>query len=157
MTTTVARVFETWWGPPRVSGPAQAWLEAHGRLRALHRRAVGRGTEGRTFEVVNPATTERLAHVTQGGAADVDAAVRAARAAFPAWAGLSDHARARHLYALARAVQKHARLLAVLETLDGGKPIRESRDLDIPLVAAHFFYHAGWASFARAGCPVTSG
>ena len=74
--------------------------------------------------------------------------VRAARAAQPAWAALGGHGRARHLYALARAVQKHARLHAVLETLDNGKSIRETRDLDIPLVARHFYHHAGWAQLA---------
>jgi len=149
-------VFETLeWGPaPESSGPAQAWLDAHGRT--FGHFAGGRsapGTEGETFEVINPATTEVLARVAQGGAADVDAAVRAARAAFPAWAGLSDHARARHLYALARAVQKHARLLAVLESLDNGKPIRETRDLDIPLVARHFYHHAGWAQLRSSEMP----
>ena len=78
-------------------------------------------------------------------AADVDAAVKAARAALSAWQALTPHVRARFLYALARQVQKHSRRLAVLETLDNGKPIRESRDIDIPLVARHFYYHAGWA------------
>src|SRR6185436_14311043 len=76
---------------------------------------------------------------------DVDAAVAAARKAFPIWSALTPHARARHLYALARAVQKHSRLLAVLESMDNGKSIRETRDLDIPLVARHFYHHAGWA------------
>ena len=156
MTTTVARVFETLeWGPaPESSGPAQAWLDARGRSfgHFFGGRSVA-GTEGETLEVINPATTEVLARVAQGGAADVDAAVRAARAAFPAWAGLSDHARARHLYALARAVQKHARLLAVLESLDNGKPIRETRDLDIPLVARHFYHHAGWAQLRSSEMP----
>ena len=75
----------------------------------------------------------------------MDAAVEAARKAGPKWAALSGHARARYLYAIARHVQKHARLFAVLETLDNGKPIRETRDLDIPLVARHFYHHAGWA------------
>jgi aldehyde dehydrogenase (NAD+) len=86
-----------------------------------------------------------LAEVAQGSAADVDAAVKAARKALPAWQKLTPHARARFLYALARQVQKHSRRLAVLETLDNGKPIRESRDIDIPLVARHFYHHAGWA------------
>src|SRR5205814_6530263 len=93
----------------------------------------------------DPSTGETLATVAQGSAADIDAAVKAARAALPAWQSLSDHVRARYLYALARLVQKHSRRLAVLETMDNGKPIRESRDLDIPLVARHFYYHAGWA------------
>ena len=72
-------------------------------------------------------------------------AVKAARAALPAWQALTGHQRARYLYALARQVQKHSRRLAVLETMDNGKSIRESRDIDIPLVARHFYHHAGWA------------
>ena len=83
--------------------------------------------------------------VGQGSAADVDAAVKAARAASSAWQALTTHARARYLYAVARLLQKHSRLLAVLETMDNGKPIRESRDIDIPLVVRHFYHHAGWA------------
>jgi aldehyde dehydrogenase (NAD+) len=83
--------------------------------------------------------------VAQGSAVDIDAAVKAARKALPGWQNLSGHERVRYLYALARHVQKHARRLAVLETIDNGKPIRESRDIDIPLVARHFYYHAGWA------------
>ncbi len=97
------------------------------------------------FEVANPATGAPLARVSQGSAADVDAAVAAARAAQPKWAAMPGHERARHLYALARHVQQHARFLAVLETMDNGKPIRESRDIDIPLVVRHFYHHAGWA------------
>ncbi len=97
------------------------------------------------FDVHDPSTGERLARVSQGTEADVDAAVRAARAALPAWQALGGHGRARWLYALARGVQKHARHFAVLETLDNGKPVRETRDLDVPLVARHFHHHAGWA------------
>ena len=100
---------------------------------------------GALFDVMNPATGQVVARVSQGGQADVDAAVRAARAAQPKWAALSGHDRARHLYALARHIQQHARFLAVLETIDNGKPIRESRDIDIPLVIRHFYHHAGWA------------
>src|SRR6266853_1058550 len=88
---------------------------------------------------------EKLADVAQGSVADVDAAVKAAGAALHGWQKLSGHQRAKYLYALARQVQKHSRRLAVLETMDNGKPIRESRDIDIPLVARHFYYHAGWA------------
>jgi aldehyde dehydrogenase (NAD+) len=101
--------------------------------------------EGKYFETSDPGTGEKIADVAQGSAADVDAAVKAARAALPAWQKLSGHQRAKFLYALARQVQKHLRRLAVLETLDNGKPIRESRDIDIPLVARHFYHHAGWA------------
>src|SRR5256886_14045494 len=97
------------------------------------------------FDVLNPATATRLARVTQAGPAEVDAAVAAARHAFGSWSTPSGHAPARHLYPVARAVQKPARPLSVLESLDNGKSIRETRDLDIPLVARHFYHHAGWA------------
>ncbi len=101
--------------------------------------------ESERFSTRNPATGEVLGDLIQASDADVDRAVAAARAAQPGWAGLSAHQRAKHLYAIARQVQKHSRLLAVIETLDNGKPIRESRDIDIPLVARHFYHHAGWA------------
>src|SRR5208282_4699143 len=100
---------------------------------------------GEYFDTVDPSNGEKLASVAQGSAADIDAAVMAARAASSKWRALTPHARARYLYAIARQIQKHSRLLAVLETLDNGKPIRESRDIDIPLVARHFYHHAGWA------------
>ena len=125
---------------------AVAWLERHERRFALFINGAWRvPAAGEYFETLDPSTGEKLAAVAQGGAADVDAAVRAARAASGKWRALTAHARARYLYALARLVQKHSRLLAVLETMDNGKPIRESRDIDIPLVARHFYYHAGWA------------
>src|SRR5436305_1047725 len=145
---TIAEIFTTMeYGPaPESDGPAQAWLDAHGReilpwIGGAFRRPAG----GELFDTVNPATGKPLARVAQCGAAEVDAAVDAARAAQPGWWALSGHGRARYLYALARQVQKNARLLAVLETLDNGKPIRETRDIDVPLVARHFYHHAGWA------------
>src|SRR2546426_7902160 len=128
------------YGPaPEDPREALAWLDRSGR-RFSH---FINGTwhppaNGEYFDTTDPSTGEKLAAVSQGSAADVDAAVRAARAALPAWQALTPHARARYLYALARQVQKHSRWLAVLETLDNGKPIRESRDIDIPLVARHF-------------------
>src|SRR5207249_4464531 len=109
--------------------------------------------EGQYFETINPATTAVLARVAQGSKADIDAAVAAAHAAAPVWAALPAHGRARYLYALAREVQRHSRLLAVLESLDNGKPIRETRDLDIPLVARHFYHHAGWAQLSGTEFP----
>ncbi len=145
--TSVADIFETMaYGPaPEADAPAREWLERH-QLGTFGHFIDGAFTRhGTTFAINNPATGTLLAKVTQGTEADVDLAVRAARAALPAWQQLGGHGRARHLYALARAVQKHARLLAVLETMDNGKPIRETRDLDIPLVARHFYHHAGWA------------
>jgi aldehyde dehydrogenase (NAD+) len=146
--TTVAKLFETMdYGPaPESAAPALEWIKQRG---AQFGHYIGGAwvppTEGKFFETINPATTAVLARVAQGSKADVDAAVAAARAAAPAWAALTPHARARYLYALAREVQRHSRLLAVLESLDNGKPIRETRDLDIPLVARHFYHHAGWA------------
>ncbi|KPQ06866.1 MAG: aldehyde dehydrogenase (NAD+) [Rhodobacteraceae bacterium HLUCCA12] len=100
---------------------------------------------GDTFDTVNPATGAVLAQVTQGTADDIAAAVKAARKAQPRWEKLPGHARARHLYALARLMQKRERLFAVLEVLDNGKPIREARDIDVPLAVRHFYHHAGWA------------
>ncbi len=99
----------------------------------------------RRLTTINPATEATLSEVALGSAADVDAAVKAARKAFPAWSALPAIERAKYLYRIARRIQERARELAVLETLDSGKPIKESRDVDIPLAAAHFFYHAGWA------------
>jgi aldehyde dehydrogenase (NAD+) len=133
------------YGPaPESAGTVNAWLDRH-------ERRFGHYIDGeftrpaRTFPTVNPATGVPIAEITQAVKADVDAAVAAARAAFPVWSGFSGHVRARYLYAIARHVQKHSRHLAVLETMDNGKPIRETRDIDVPLVARHFSHHAGWA------------
>jgi len=102
--------------------------------------------DGRTFATVNPATEETLAHVASASAADVDRAVRAARRGYEKyWRKLRPAERAKYVYRIARVLSERAREFAVLETLDGGKPIRESRDFDIPQATAHFFYHAGWA------------
>ncbi|MDX2131669.1 MAG: aldehyde dehydrogenase family protein [Planctomycetota bacterium] len=111
-------------------------------------------SEGTRFPTINPATEEVLSEVAQGSGRDVDAAVRAARAALPAWSALRPAERAKFIFRIARRIQERSRELAVLESLDSGKPIRESRDVDVPLAAAHFFYHAGWAdklAFAFAG------
>ncbi|WP_108260122.1 aldehyde dehydrogenase family protein [Mangrovicoccus ximenensis] len=144
---TVREIFESMeYGPaPESAAEAMAWLDRHGR------RFAAEGAE--TFETRNPATGELLAEVGQGSPADVDAAVAAARAAFPAWAATPGHQRARILYGMARLLQKHARTLAVLETLDTGKPIRESRDADLPLAARHFYYHAGMAQLMAEELP----
>ena len=102
--------------------------------------------DGGSFKTVNPATEEVLSDISSAGAADVDAAVSAARRAHGrVWGPMSGRDRAKYLFRIARLIQERSRELAVLETLDNGKPIRESRDVDIPLVAAHFFYYAGWA------------
>jgi aldehyde dehydrogenase (NAD+) len=104
------------------------------------------GTSGQTRKTVNPASEEVLAEVVEAGEADVDAAVASARHAYErVWNGIGGSDRAKYLYRIARIIQERARELAVLESIDNGKPIRESRDVDVPLVAAHFFYYAGWA------------
>src|SRR5712672_3539144 len=135
------------YGPaPEDPREALVWLDQHGRkLGHFIGGSFRPPAEGVYFDTMDPSTGEPLASVAQGSEADIDAAVKAARGAQPAWQALTPHARARYLYALARQVQKHSRRLAVLETMDNGKPIRESRDLDIPLVARHFYHHAGWA------------
>ncbi len=139
------------YGPaPEDAKEALAWLDHHGRRfgHFINGTSVAPST-GEYFDTADPSTGEKLASVAQGSTADVEIAVRAARAALPKWQSLTPHTRARYLYALARQVQKHSRRLAVLETMDNGKPIRESRDLDIPLVARHFYHHAGWAQLLK--------
>ena len=151
--TRVAEIFESLdYGPaPESPAPVLEWLERHRRAFDLF---IGgrwvKAASGESFQTVNPATAQPMACVAQAGPKDVDAAVRAARKAFASWSTLSGHARARHLYAIARWIQKHSRMFAVLESLDNGKPIRESRDIDIPLVARHFYHHAGWAELMEA-------
>lgn len=152
--SSVAEIFESLdYGPaPESDKEALAWLAKHERV--FGQFIGGRWTEpGETFDVFNPATRATLARVSQGTASDVDAAVAAARAALPAWQALTPHARSRWLYALARGVQKHSRLFAVLESMDNGKSIRETRDIDIPLVARHLYHHAGWAQLLAAEFP----
>jgi aldehyde dehydrogenase (NAD+) len=152
---SVPEIFQTMaYGPaPESAGPANEWLERHGRAFGLFINGTWAEPKGETFETLNPATGKPLARLTQASPADVDRAVRAARSAQPGWWALGGHGRARHLYALARQIQKHSRLFAVLESLDNGKPIRESRDIDIPLVARHFYYHAGWAQLMELELP----
>ncbi|HTX76089.1 MAG TPA: aldehyde dehydrogenase family protein [Terracidiphilus sp.] len=130
------------------------WLERHHRrFDAFLDGAWVKPASGEYFETRDPSSGDTLAEVAVANAEDVDAAVAAARKALPAWQSLSGHQRARYLYALARQVQKHSRRLAVLETMDNGKPIRESRDIDIPLVARHFYHHAGWAQLLESEFP----
>ncbi|KUF10482.1 aldehyde dehydrogenase family protein [Pseudoponticoccus marisrubri] len=151
---SVKEIFETMeYGPaPESAGDALAWITDQGaRFGHFIDGAFTAPSEG--FESRNPATGEVLAELTQASQADVDSAVAAARRAQPGWAALGGPGRARYLYALARLMQKHARLLAVLETLDNGKPIRESRDIDIPLAQRHFYYHAGMAQLMEEELP----
>jgi aldehyde dehydrogenase (NAD+) len=144
--TSVREIFDTMeYGPaPEGAAPAREWLSRH-NARFGHFINGAWTKPASPFDVSNPATGKVIAQVSQGSKRDVDAAVKAARAALPAWQALGGHGRARYLYALARAVQRNSRLLAVLESMDNGKSIRETRDIDVPLVARHFYHHAGWA------------
>ncbi|KKB76725.1 aldehyde dehydrogenase [Devosia soli] len=150
----IAQIFETLeYGPaPETADQANAWLDSKNRL-------FGHFIDGtwtapsKTFASTNPANGDKLADITDGTPADVDLAVAAARSAFPLWSGLSGYERGKFLYSIARMIQKHSRLFAVLETMDNGKPIRESRDADIPLVARHFYHHAGWATHLQREFP----
>lgn len=153
---TTKDVFETMeYGPaPESDSHAKAWLKDHkNKIGHFINGKWVKPSKGKWFKSVNPATGEKLADVAQGTEKDIDAAVKSARKALVKWQGLSAFERAKCLYALARLVQKHARLFAVLETLDNGKPIRETRDIDIPLVARHFYYHAGWAQLLETEFP----
>lgn len=151
---TIKEIFDRMdYGPaPEGNAEVKAWL-------AKHKASFGHFIDGSFakpgagFTTKNPATGDTLATVSQGTAKDIDTAVAAARRAQPKWARLPGHARAKYLYALARLIQKHSRLLAVLETMDNGKPIRESRDIDVPLVARHFYYHAGLAQLMDSELP----
>jgi len=143
------------YGPaPEDPKEALLWLDRHRRrfghfINGEWREPIA----GAVFETIDPATGELIAQIAQGSAADIDAAVMAARNAFSEWQSLTPHRRARYMYAMARAIQRHSRRLAVLETIDNGKPIRESRDIDIPLAARHFYHHAGWAQLLDAEFP----
>ena len=139
------------YGPaPESAAEARAWIDGRGGL-AGH-WIGGKWITRDDFATINPATGDKLAGVAQGTEAEVAKAVKAARKAQPAWAR-DAHRRARVLYAIARGMQKNARLLAVMESLDNGKPIRESRDIDVPLAIRHFYYHAGMATLMDSELP----
>ncbi|MFC3470438.1 aldehyde dehydrogenase family protein [Massilia oculi] len=143
---TIKEILNTMdYGPaPESTKEALAWLDQHGRRFGLFiDNAWSEAAE--TFATNNPADGSELAQVTQATQDDVERAVAAARRAQPGWVALGGHGRAKIMYALSRLLQKHARLFAVLETLDNGKTIRETRDADLPLAARHFYHHAGWA------------
>jgi aldehyde dehydrogenase (NAD+) len=143
----VAEIFETMeYGPaPEAASTAMNWIKEHQPFHLFINNQWVSPANGQFLDSINPATGKPLTQVAAASSADVDAAVAAARAAFPGWSQAPGHARARYLYAIARQIQKHSRLFAVLEALDNGKSIRETRDIDTPLVARHFYYHAGWA------------
>jgi len=150
----ISKIFETmdYGTAPESADEANAWLDKNNRI-------FGHFIDGEFvlgtdhFETINPATGKSLARVSQASSADVDNAIAAANHAFKDWSKSSGFERAKVLYALARNIQKHARLFSVLETLDNGKPIRESRDIDIPLVHRHFYYHAGMAQLMSKELP----
>ncbi|MHA7850888.1 aldehyde dehydrogenase family protein [Roseovarius sp.] len=151
---TVRELYQTmpYGTAPESAADALAWLVDQGDRFGLFIDG-GFTAPGNGLESMNPATGEVLATLTEATAQDVDAAVDAARRALPGWAALGGHGRARYLYALARLLQKHARLFAALETLDNGKPIREARDVDIPLAQRHFYHHAGLAQLMASEMP----
>jgi len=135
------------YGPaPEARNEADAWLASRDFSRALYVGGAWQAAaNGATFEVSEPSTTKLLAKVSDAGKADIDAAVTAAAKALPKWSAEAGFERAKVLYAIGRAMQRHQRLFAVLESIDNGKPIRESRDIDVPLAIRHFIHHAGWA------------
>ena len=152
---TIKDIMQTMeYGPaPEANGEVKAWL-------ATHQAGIGHYINGRfttaagtLIEVINPANDTVLARIAKGTAEDVDTAVKAARAAFGKWSALPGHTRAKYLYAIARHIQKRERFLSVLETMDNGKTIRETRDIDVPLVARHFYHHAGWAELMESDFP----
>jgi aldehyde dehydrogenase (NAD+) len=154
--STIAEKFYTmeYGAAPEDPKEALQWLDRHHRRFGLFLNgAWAKPSTGEYATTSDPSIGDTLAEVALGSIDDVNAAVVAARKALPAWQALTGHERARFLYALARQVQKHSRRLAVLETMDNGKPIRESRDIDIPLVARHFYHHAGWAQLLEQEFP----
>ncbi|TPO01373.1 aldehyde dehydrogenase family protein, partial [Mesorhizobium sp. CU2] len=131
---------------PEARNEADAWLAGRDFAKALFIDGGWKAAaSGKTFETSEPSSGKLLAKVSDAGAADIDAAVAAATKALPKWSASSGYARAKVLYAIGRAMQRHQRLFAVLESIDNGKPIRESRDIDVPLAIRHFIHHAGWA------------
>ena len=151
---SVSEIFETmdYGNAPESAAEALAWLVDQGS-RFGHFIDGDFTAPADGFDSKNPATGEVLATLSQATQADVDAAVKAARKAQSGWADLGGHGRAKYLYALARLLQKHARLFAVLEVLDNGKPIREARDIDVPLAQRHFYFHAGMAQLMESELP----
>ncbi len=150
--TKVAEIFDSMeYGPaPEDSKPAKEWIKARdGKFVPFINGKFISTDKATWFPAINPANGEKLGQVMQATKKDVDAAVKSARAAQGDWAALPGFERAKYLYAISRLVQKHARLFAVLESLDNGKTIRETRDIDVPLVARHFYHHAGWALLAE--------
>ena len=150
----ISQIFETmdYGKAPEANEEAMKWIASHKGSFGHFINGVFTKSED-LFPTVNPATTEELAQISQASAKSVSAAVKAAVAAQSGWEALGGHGRAKVLYAIARLLQKQSRLFATLETLDNGKPIRESRDIDIPLAQRHFYYHAGMAQLMEKSLP----
>ena len=153
---SVASIFDTMeYGPaPESKDVAEQWLKAHQpHLKQFINGKWVAPKSNKYMDSLNPCNQTKLASIPLANKEDVDAAVNAADKALKGWVQLGGHGRARYLYAIARQIQKHARLFAVLESMDNGKPIRETRDIDIPLVARHFYHHAGWAQLQSEKLP----
>ncbi|XP_071498409.1 putative aldehyde dehydrogenase DhaS [Diadema antillarum] len=145
---SVQAIFDSMeYGPnPEAPNAAQAWLDSHDRkLGHFINNKWVRPENRKTYTTKGPASGEPLATTIQGEEEDIELAVNAAGKAYQSWSKLPCHVRARHMYSIARHVQKHHRLLAVMESLDNGKPIRETRDADVPIAIRHLYHHAGWA------------
>ena len=138
------------YGPaPEDSKEVLSWIK---KISSPNKIFIGgnwiKSTSKKIIPAINPATNKKLFNLSVSSKVDVDKAVKAAKKAYPSWSKKTPYQRSKYLYALARLIQKHSRFLAVLESIDNGKPIRETRDIDIPLVARHFYYHAGWTEKA---------
>lgn len=152
----ITEIYKTMDYSPAPESPDLAieWLKEHKSSFGLFIKGKWRKpNSAAVFKTVNPASGEKLAMITEAGKEEVNAAVTAAKQAFPKWNALSGHERARCLYAIARQIQKHSRLFAVLESMDNGKTIRETRDIDVPLAVRHFYHHAGWAQTLESEFP----
>ena len=154
----VKEIYKTMDYSPAPESPDLAieWLKEHKSSFGLFIDGKWRKPKlANVFKTLNPANGKKLATITEASNADVNSAVKAAKQAFPKWNALSGHERARYLYAIARQIQKHSRLFAELESMDNGKTIRETRDIDVPLVIRHFYHHAGWAQTLKVNFQIT--
>lgn len=152
---SILEIFDTMeYGPaPEAANAGLTWIAERQPFGLFINNKWVKPASKQYIESINPATGKPLARVAAANSEDVDKAVKAARKAFETWGRTPGHVRARYMYAIARHIQKHSRLLAVLESLDNGKTIRETRDIDIPLVARHFYYYAGWAQLMEQQMP----
>ena len=152
MTKPIDNVFKASW----TYAPAPEGTE-HIKIKKHYELFIGgnfvKPVKGNYFDTINPSNEQLIARVAEASSEDVDKAVKAARKAFKSWSNLTGKERGKYIFRIARLIQERAREFAVIESLDGGKPIRESRDIDIPLAANHFFYYAGWADKLKYAFP----